>query len=128
MIAIRRWKEDAATLSLSIQTHFALLDTLGLRGEMPSYETPTHPLEQAGIEPPTCMRQVDYAATPVKPRSVVVVMCGTVFTGLVRTSAAICEVLMSPSVCCDISVPTARVCEILDWRTREKEGVARVVL
>ena len=30
--------------------------------------------------------------------------------------------------CCDISVPTARVCEILDWRTREKEGVARVVL
>ena len=31
------------------------------------------------------------------------------------------------SACCDISVPTARVCEILDWRTREKEGVARVV-
>jgi hypothetical protein len=56
-------------------------------------ETPTHPLEQVGIEPPTCMRQVDYVATPVIPRSVVVVMCGTAFTGLVKTSAAICEVL-----------------------------------
>ena len=48
MIAIRRWKEDAATLSLSIQTHFALLDTLGLSGEMPSWTKLQHLIHSEG--------------------------------------------------------------------------------